>query len=37
MSVARMRAELSNDEFVRWHIFLKRREQREEMAMKKGR
>jgi hypothetical protein len=34
MTVGRMRAEMSNDEFVRWGIYYGRKAQREELAAK---
>lgn len=36
MTVARMEAEMSNAEFVRWGVFLGRRAQREELAAAKA-
>lgn len=34
MTVARLRAEMSNDEFTRWGIYYGRKAQREELAAK---
>lgn len=36
MTVARLRVEMSNDEFVHWHMYYARRAQREELAAKTG-
>lgn len=33
MTVARLRAEMSNDEFVRWSVFYGRKAAREELAL----
>lgn len=38
MTVSAMREEMSNDEYVRWHIYYARKAQREEMELaKRGR
>jgi hypothetical protein len=34
MSVARLRADMSNDEFVRWNIYYARMAQQQELASK---
>lgn len=36
LTVARLREEMSADEFVHWHIYYARKAQREELAQKKG-
>lgn len=36
MTVTRMRAEMTNLEYVHWGIFYARKAQRQELAMKKG-
>jgi len=36
MTVARLRAEMSNDEFVRWGIYYARKAQNMELAKLKG-
>lgn len=36
MTVARLRAEMSNDEYVRWGIFYARKAQREELETLKA-
>lgn len=36
MTVARLEAEMSNAEFQRWHVFLARRAQQEELAAKRA-
>lgn len=33
MTVDRLRADMSNDEFVRWSVFYQRKAQREEQAL----
>ncbi len=37
MTVARLRAEMSNDEFVRWSIYYARKAQRQELESLKRR
>lgn len=37
MTVARLRAEMSSDEFLRWSVYLGRKAQREQLAAKKRR
>jgi len=36
MTVARLRTEMSNDEFVRWSVYYARRAQARELASKRG-
>jgi hypothetical protein len=36
MTVARLRAEMSNDEYLRWGIYYGRKAQREELAVKRA-
>lgn len=36
MTVARLRAELSNDEYVSWSVYYGRRAQRQELAIKEA-
>ena len=37
MTVARLEAEMSNAEYVRWGVYYARKAQREELAAKRGR
>lgn len=36
MTVARLRAEMGQDEFVRWSVYYARKAQQDELAMKAG-